>query len=112
MGDTQTERTFHAAVPLPMDRIEEFCRKWDVRLFELYGPVLTDDFRAEDDVDVMVSFGPDARWTLIHWARMVDDLAALFGRKASLITRETAERNEYPHRHRPMLAEARVVYAR
>ena len=112
MGHTQADSVVPTAIPLPMDRIAEFCRKWDVRVFELYGPVLTDDFRQDDDVDVMVTFGPKARWGMFDWVQMIDDLAVVFGRKASLITRCTAEANEYPHRHQRMLAEARVVYAR
>ena len=112
MGDTQVDNPLRTAIPLPMDGIAEFCRKWDVPLFELYGPVLTDDFGADDEVDVMVTFGPDARWSLYDWVHMIDDLTVLFGRKASLITRSTAEQNQYPHRHERMLAEARVVYAR
>ena len=112
MGDTQVDNPVRTAVPLPMEGIAEFCRKWDVRAFELYGPVLTDDLRPDDEVDVMVTFGADAKWSLFDWGHMIDELTALFGRKASLITRNTAELNQYPHRHRKMLAEARVVYAR
>lgn len=112
MADTQVQNPLRTAIPLPMDGIAEFCRKWDVPVFELYGPVLTEDFRQDDEVDVMVTFGPEARWSLFDWSQMIDELTALFGRKATLTTRRTAERNEYPHRHQQMLAEARVVYAR
>ena len=111
MGNTQLD-SLNAAIPIPTDRVVDFCRKWDVCAFELYGPVLGRDFRDDDEVDVMVTFGPDARWTMVHWLQMQQELSGIFGRKSSLITRRTAEENQYPHRHQRMLAEARVVYAR
>ena len=51
--------------------------------------------------------GPEARWSLINWLEMLEALRLMFGRKASLVTRRTAEANLYPHW---MLRAARVVY--
>lgn len=33
-----------AAIALPMEQIEAFCRKWQVTEFALFGSVLRDDF--------------------------------------------------------------------
>jgi len=49
-------------IDIPMDRIEEFCRRWKIREFSLFGSVLREDFRPDSDVDVLVSFEPDAEW--------------------------------------------------
>ena len=37
-------------------KIAEFCRKWRIVEFALFGSVLRDDFRPDSDVDVLVSF--------------------------------------------------------
>ena len=49
-------------IDIPMDRIEEFCRRWKIRDFSLFGSVLREDFRPDSDVDVLVSFEPEAEW--------------------------------------------------
>ena len=43
---------------LPIDHpwIAEFCRKWRITEFALFGSVLRDDFGPDSDVDVLVSF--------------------------------------------------------
>ncbi len=48
-------------IDLPMLEIEQFCQKWNLTEFALFGSVLRDDFRpADSDVDVMVQFHTDA----------------------------------------------------
>jgi len=49
---------------VPIDRIAEFCRRWKITELALFGSVLRDDFRPDSDVDVLVTFAPDAPWSL------------------------------------------------
>ncbi len=46
-------------IPLPKDKIVQWCARWKVTEFSLFGSVLTDRFGPDSDVDVMVSFAPD-----------------------------------------------------
>jgi uncharacterized protein len=48
------------AIDLPMEKIADFCDRWQVVEFSLFGSILRDDFRPDSDVDVMVEFAPDA----------------------------------------------------
>jgi len=41
---------------IPHKKIAEFCRRWEVTEFSLFGSVLRDDFRPDSDVDVLVTF--------------------------------------------------------
>jgi len=41
-------------------QIGAFCRKWKVRDLALFGSVLTEEFRPDSDVDVMVVMADDA----------------------------------------------------
>ena len=59
---------------IPIDRvmIAAFCQKWKITEFSLFGSVLTDEFRPDSDVDVMVSFEPGSHWrflTSCTWKR-------------------------------------------
>jgi uncharacterized protein len=95
-------------IDLPLDRIERFCRKWKIRELSLFGSVLREDFGPESDIDVLVSFAEDARWSLYDWIEMIDELREIFGRDVDLADRE-ALRN--PFRRREILSNREVVYA-
>ena len=47
------------AIALPKAALVEFCDRWKIQEFYLFGSVLRDDFRP--DSDIMVTFTPDAR---------------------------------------------------
>ena len=97
-----------ARIEVPEERIAEFCRKWRVREFALFGSVLGDDFRADSDVDVLVSIEDDAPWSTFDLVDMIDELKAIFGREVDLLEKE-ALRNPYRRRH--ILANRQVLYA-
>lgn len=91
-----------------MPGVLAFCRKWSVSEFALFGSVIRDDFGPESDVDVLVSFAPDAPISLWDWPLMVEELEALFGRRVDLVEK-AAIRN--PFRRRAILGSHRVLYA-
>ncbi len=94
-------------IDIPRDRIEEFCRRWKIREFSLFGSVLREDFGPQSDVDVLVSFEPDAEWDLFHLVEMRDELMSLFGRDVDLVEKEGL-RN--PFRRRTILDTREVIY--
>jgi hypothetical protein len=49
---------------LPKDKIAAFCDRWQRTEFTLFGLILWDDFRPDSEVDVLVTFAPDAKWVL------------------------------------------------
>jgi len=95
-------------IDIPMEKITEFCRKWKVRRFSLFGSVLREDFGPDSDVDVLVSFLPDSTWDLWDMVDMRDELVALFGREVDLVEEEGL-RN--PFRRSRILSTRQVVYA-
>ncbi len=96
---------------LPQDQIAEFCRKWNVSEFALFGSVLREDFRPDSDVDVLVSFAPGSRVSLFDFPEMQDELQGIFGRPVDLLTRRGVEESRNPYRKKSILDSARVVYA-
>jgi uncharacterized protein len=96
------------ALAIDRDRIVDFCRRWRVTEFALFGSILREDFRLDSDVDVLVTFEPGAPWTLWDLSRMRIELESLFGREVDLVEKK-ALRN--PYRRRAILGDQRVIYA-
>lgn len=95
---------------LPSDRIADFCRRWKVRELALFGSVLREDFNPGSDIDVLVEFQPDARWSLFDHVTMQDELRERFGRDVDLVTKRGLERSRNHVRRRAILESAHVVH--
>src|ERR1035437_756347 len=44
-------------IRIPLARIQRFCGQHHIRKLALFGSILTDRFRPDSDVDVLVEFG-------------------------------------------------------
>jgi predicted nucleotidyltransferase len=97
-------------VEVSKDKIQDFCRKWKVTELALFGSVLREDFGLNSDVDVLVSFEPVARWSLMAMVEMQDELEKILGRKVDLVERSAIERSENYIRRRHILASAEPFY--
>jgi predicted nucleotidyltransferase len=97
-------------VEVSKEKIQNFCQKWKVTELALFGSVLRDDFRPNSDIDVLVSFEPAARWSLIAMVEMQDELEKILGRKVDLVERSAIERSENYIRRRHILASAEPFY--
>jgi len=95
-------------LPIPRKKISEFCLRWKVVEFSLFGSILREDFRPGSDVDVLVTFAPDAPVSLFDLVQMQIELEILFGRPVDVVEKD-ALRN--PFRKREILSTAQVVYA-
>ncbi|MCB8976996.1 MAG: nucleotidyltransferase family protein [Ardenticatenaceae bacterium] len=91
--------------------IAAFCQKWLIEEFALFGSAVRDDFDQNSDVDILVTFKPEARWTLFDHVDMQDELQKLFGRDVDLVSRKGIERSQNHIRRHEIIDSARVVYA-
>jgi uncharacterized protein len=99
------------AIDLPMEKIAEFCDRWQVVEFALFGSVLRNDFRLDSDIDVMVQFDPDAHPTFSTLDQMEAVLKTIFHRDIDLITRQGIETSRNYLRRQEILSSAQVIYA-
>jgi len=90
-------------IPIPREAITTFCRRWKISEFALFGSVLRDDFGPDSDVDVLVSFAPEAAYSLFDLVHMEDELREIFSRDVDLVTRKAVERNPNPWRREAIL---------
>jgi len=96
----------HIAIDYDKEKLRDFCRKWKITEFSLFGSVVRDDFGPESDVDVLVTFEEDAPWGLFSMVHMEDELVEIFGRPVDLLTRPAVEGSLNPIRKRSILSSA------
>ncbi|MBF0261729.1 MAG: nucleotidyltransferase family protein [Magnetococcales bacterium] len=90
--------------------IHAFCEHWKITELALFGSVLRASFSPESDVDVLVSFAGDARWTLFDMTRMQEELQEIFGRRVDLVSRRGIESSQNVQRRRAILESAEPLY--
>jgi predicted nucleotidyltransferase len=97
----------HDTVPLhiPFEELSALCRQYQVRELAIFGSALRQDYRPDSDIDLLVSFEPAARVTLLTLARMQRELEALFGRKVDLVPKNGLKPGIRDH----ILATAQVI---
>ena len=86
-------------IEVPMDKIKDFCRKWKINEFSLFGSVLREDFRPDSDIDVLVSFEVTVRWSLYDVVEMKDELKAIFRRDVDIVERSCTQPFPPPFNH-------------
>ena len=97
-------------VPLPLDKIKEFCDRWKIVEFALFGSVLRDNFHSNSDIDVMVEFNQDSRYSLFDLVIMEDELKAIFNRDVDLVTRKGIANSRNYLRRQNILNSAQTIY--
>jgi predicted nucleotidyltransferase len=93
---------------LPKEKIEEFCLRWKIDEFSLFGSALREDFDLDSDIDILVSLSEDADLDLYDWIAMIEELEEIFGREVDLVEKSTL-RN--PFRRSAILTNREIIYA-
>lgn len=96
------------AINIPPAELADICHRWKVRELALFGSVITDEFRPDSDVDVLVVFEEGAGWSLFDVIEMREELSVLFGREVDVVEKD-AIRNPFRRHH--ILTHHEVVYA-
>ena len=91
---------------IPKKQLAEFCKKHHIIKLSLFGSSLRDDFRQDSDVDMLVEFGPEARFGLIGFAGLELELSEILGRKVDLNTPDSVSK----YYREKVFAEAEVQY--
>jgi predicted nucleotidyltransferase len=81
------------AVDVDKDKLRDFCRRWKITEFALFGSVThPEQFRDDSDVDVLVRFAPETPSDLESWLTIREELAQMFGREVDVLERASVER--------------------
>jgi len=95
---------------IPHQQLAAFAQRWKIRELALFGSILRDDFKPDSDVDVLVDFSPEARWTLFHLLDMREELMQLFGREVDLVTKRGLMNSRNNLRREAILSTVKVIY--
>ena len=99
-----------AKLTIPKAKLSEFCRRWNISELALFGSALREDFRPDSDVDVLVSFAPQARVTLFDMAQMQNELKDIFKREVDLVSKRGLENSRNYLRRKQILDSAQVIH--
>lgn len=94
-------------IRIDKQQIAAFCEHWQVAELALFGSVLRDDFRGDSDVDVLVTWLPGARVSMLTIAEMAEDLEGILGRRVDLVPKDGLKRRVKDE----VLHSAQIVYA-
>ncbi len=91
-------------------QIAELCQRWKVSELALFGSALHGELRPDSDLDILVTFAPNADWSLLDHLRMQDELGELFDRRVDLVSRRAIERSNNWLRRKAILESTEVIY--
>jgi predicted nucleotidyltransferase len=74
------------AIPLPTDDIRQYCQSLPIARLALFGSILSDNFTATSDVDMLIEFMHGARVTYLDLVEIQLTLESLIGRSVDLVT--------------------------
>ena len=98
-------------VPVPGNELVDFCRRWKIAELSLFGSALTEDCRPDSDIDLLVTFAPNAAWSLFDHFSMEEELSAILGREVDLVSRRAIERSSNWIRRKAILESAEPYFA-
>lgn len=94
-------------VDIAMDKLKDFCHRWNVQELALFGSALGEYFGPQSDVDILITFSPEAKPSLFDLGAMQQELEDLFGRHVDLVEK-AGLRN--PFRRKSILNSMKVIY--
>ena len=64
-------------IKIPKEKIDAFCRRYNIRKLSLFGSMLREDFTPESDIDFLVEFLSGAKITYFDLAQMERELSEM-----------------------------------
>lgn len=99
------------AIPLPIDAILDFCRRWKLTSLSLFGRVLSGNLEPDEEVGVLIDFPTDSGLSLYEWIDMKEELEGMFGHPVEMTSTRSQGVLENPFYRRRVLDGARLIYA-
>jgi len=97
-------------IEVSKEEVEAFCRRWKIKELSFFGSIRRDDFRPDSDIDVLVTFAADARWTFDDHLAMKEELEAMLGHSVDLVEKGLVEKSKNYIRRRHILSHVEAVY--
>ncbi len=95
------------SITIPEAPLAEFCQRHGVKRLALFGSILREDFGPASDIDVLVEFQPEVRYSLLDLGGMWMELREMLGREVDLKTPKDLSR----YFREDVVRHARTLYA-
>lgn len=92
------------------DRIKAFCEHWKINELAVFGSILREDFRSDSDIDLLVTFAPEASSSLDDVLEMKEELQKMFGRPVDLVEKRLVESSPNYIRRNHILNNLETIY--
>jgi uncharacterized protein len=92
------------------EQIEKFCQRRHIAELALFGSILREDFHLDSDIDILVTFIPDARTSLLDLVDMQYELEDLCDRQVDLLTKKSVIDSPNWIRRQEILNTAKIIY--
>jgi len=96
-----------AVIEIPQDQIADLCHRLQISRLALFGSVLGDRFGPDSDIDVLVTFDPDAQVGFLTLSRVQRELTQILDRTVDLVP----ETGLKPLIRDEVIASNQVIYA-
>jgi uncharacterized protein len=110
MYTIQLNSKLQERLTITSEELSDFCQRWQVSELALFGSVLRDDFHADSDIDVLVSYQATAKRGLFEKIRMQEELSSLLHRDVDLVSKKAIEQSHNWLRRKNILDSAEVIY--
>jgi uncharacterized protein len=108
MMTAQLEALISDRCHVTRSQIIDFCQRWNLIEFAIFGSVLRDDFRDNSDIDVLVNLAPNHGLSLFDWIDMQQELETLFNREIDLVDKRGLKN---PYRRSEIMNTRQIIYA-
>ncbi len=92
-------------------RLNDLCKRYGVARLEVFGSFVRGDAEVDSDLDIMVTFNPDAK-TGLEFVALQQEMEDLFSRSVDLLTRSSVERSPNKYFRRLVLRSTEPIYER
>ncbi|HEC02944.1 MAG TPA: nucleotidyltransferase [Phycisphaerales bacterium] len=91
--------------------VADFCRRWKIDRLAVFGSAVRGELTPDSDIDLLVTFAPEADWTMFDHYRMENELTELLAREVDLVSIRAIEENPNRIYRKEILDNAKVIYA-
>jgi predicted nucleotidyltransferase len=95
---------------IPEEKLIEVCRQWNIAELALFSSILREDFQETSDIDLLISFAPDAPQGLLTLVRIKHQLEDLLDRNVDLVVKEAIQEGDNWIRRQEILNTAVTIY--
>ncbi len=94
-------------IAIQPDKIAKLCERWFIAELAVFGSAIREDFRADSDVDFLVTFEEDANVSLFDFVNIIAELEAITGRSVDFVEKQAIKN---PYRRQSILSNYEVIY--